>query len=68
MKLKRTRSDLKEDVPKKQKKCSVTLEDMPNEILIHIFSYLGWKSLGDCAQISKRFKDIVLNRPWYSPV
>lgn len=36
----------------------ITIEDLPNEILLKIFTYLEFKDLGYCAQISHRFRDI----------
>jgi len=36
----------------------VTIEDLPNEILLKIFNYLEFKDLGYCAQISHRFRGI----------
>ena len=34
------------------------IEDLPNEILLMIFSYLNLRTLGKCAQLSYRFKSI----------
>jgi len=36
----------------------VSIEDLPNEILLKIFTYLEFKDLGYCAQISQRFRGI----------
>ena len=35
-----------------------SLEDLPDEILLKLFSYLGPKDLGRCLQVSKRFNRI----------
>ena len=48
---------------KRRKICAKTklqtkIEDLPNEILFKIFSHLHFKSLGRCAQLSHRFKNI----------
>ena len=48
---------------KRRKTCTRTkiqtkIEDLPNEILFKIFSHLHFKSLGRCAQLSHRFKNI----------
>ena len=44
---------------KRRKYCAKTkIEDLPNEILFKIFSHLHFKSLGRCAQLSHRFKNI----------
>ena len=59
---KRTRGYLKSISLKKQKLKSVTIEDLPNEMLEKIFAYLNIRSRGDCAQISKRFKSFTLSR------
>ena len=58
---KRTRGYLKSISFKKQKSESVTvkIEDLPNEMLVKIFNYLDAKSLGDCAQMSQRFRSII---------
>ena len=60
---KRTRGYLKSTSFKKQKSESVTvtvkIEDLPNEMLLRIFDYLDAKSLGDCAQMSQRFRSVI---------
>ena len=43
---------------KKSKNNSVTIEELPNEILVTILSYLDFKDLGYCAQTSHRFRNI----------
>ena len=51
----------------KRRKCSkisvtitkrTSIEDLPNEILFKIFSFLDFKDLGYCAQTSHRFRNI----------
>ena len=66
---KRTRGYLKSIALKKQKPESdtVNIEDLPNEMLEKIFDYLDVKSLGDCAQMSQRFRSIICDlsgRDW----
>ena len=66
---KRKRSSLKSISLKKQKlKSSVTIEDLPNEMLEKIFGYLNIRSQGDCAQMSQRFRSVILdlysNQDW----
>ena len=66
---KRTRGYLKSISFKKQKSESVTvnIEDLPNEMLVKIFNYLDTKSLGDCAQMSQRFRSVICDlsgRDW----
>ena len=59
---KRKRSYLKSISLKKQKlKSSVTIEDLPNELLEKIFTYLNIKSQADCAQMSQRFRSVILD-------
>ena len=36
----------------------LSLQDMPDEIILKIFSYLRIKDLGHSARVSKRMKDI----------
>lgn len=66
---KRTRGYLKLISFKKQKSESVNvkIEDLPNEMLVKIFDYLDSKSLGDCAQMSQRFRSVICDlsgRDW----
>ena len=63
MMTKRTRGYLKSIALKKQKSESVTvkIEDLPNEMLEKIFGYLDAKSAGDCAQMSQRFRSVILD-------
>ena len=65
---KRTRGYLKSISLKKQKQNSVTIEDLPNEMLEKIFAYLNIKSQADCAQMSQRFRSVILdlyqNQDW----
>lgn len=49
---------LKEEKLKKKSTSTTKFEDLPNEILVKIFSYLHFKSLGRCAQLSHRFKNV----------
>ena len=56
---KRKRSYLKSISLKKLK--SVTIEDLPNELLEKIFTYLNIKSQADCAQMSQRFRSVILD-------
>ena len=58
---KRKRSYLKSKSLKKQKINSVTIEDLPNEMLEKIFAYLNIKSQADCAQMSQRFRSVILD-------
>ena len=58
---KRKRSYLKSISLKKQKLKSVTIEDLPNELLEKIFTYLNIKSQADCAQMSQRFRSVILD-------
>ena len=58
---KRKRSYLKSISLKKQKLKSVTIEDLPNEMLEKIFAYLNIKSQADCAQMSQRFRKVILD-------
>ena len=58
---KRKRSYLKSKSLKKQKLKSVTIEDLPNELLEKIFTYLNIKSQADCAQMSQRFRSVILD-------
>ena len=58
---KRKRSYLKSKFLKKQKLKSVTIEDLPNEMLEKIFAYLNIKSQADCAQMSQRFRSVILD-------
>ena len=58
---KRKRSYLKSISLKKQKLNSVTIEDLPNEMLEKIFAYLNIKSQADCAQMSQRFRSVILD-------
>ena len=58
---KRKRSYLKSKSLKKQKLKSVTIEDLPNELLEKIFAYLNIKSQADCAQMSQRFRSVILD-------
>ena len=58
---KRKRSYLKSKSLKKQKLKSVTIEDLPNEMLEKIFAYLNIKSQADCAQMSQRFRSVILD-------
>ena len=58
---KRKRSSLKSISLKKQKLKSVTIEDLPNELLEKIFTYLNIKSQADCAQMSQRFRSVILD-------
>ena len=58
---KRKRSYLKSISLKKQKLKSVTIEDLPNELLEKIFAYLNIKSQADCAQMSQRFRSVILD-------
>jgi len=54
----------------KRKKISLrySLEDFPNEILLKIFTYLEFKDLGYCAQISRRFREISQSPPLWETV
>ena len=54
----------------KRKKISslYSIEDFPNEILLKIFTYLEFKDLGYCSQISRRFREISQSRPLWETV
>ena len=58
---KRTRGYLKSISLKKQKLKYVTIEDLPNEMLEKIFAYLNIRSRGNCAQMSQRFRSVILD-------
>ena len=61
MRRKRTRGYLKSISLKKQKLKSVSIEDLPNEMLEKIFAYLNIRSRGNCAQMSQRFRSVILD-------
>ena len=44
---------------KRQKLSSLTLEDLPNELVTRTFKCLNMKDLINCGQVSKRFRAIV---------
>ena len=44
---------------KRQKLSSLTLEDLPNELITRTFRGLNMKDLINCGQVSKRFRTIV---------
>ena len=44
---------------KRQKLSSLTLEDLPNELITRTFRGLNMKDLISCGQVSKRFRAIV---------
>ena len=52
------RSDSYKPVLMGRKISAPKIEDLPNEILLMIFSYLNLRTLGKCAQLSQRFKNI----------
>ena len=37
---------------------TISLQDMPDEIILKIFEYLSIKDLGRCAKVSTRLKNI----------
>ena len=47
-------------IPGEQTNAVLTLQDMPDEIILKIINYLKIKDLGRCAKVSKRLKTI-----WY---
>ena len=48
------------DIPGEQTNAVLTLQDMPDEIILKIINYLKIKDLGRCAKVSKRLRTI-----WY---
>jgi len=42
------------------------LSDLPDEVILEIFTYLPTKDLGRCAMVSKRFKNIISTESLWS--
>ena len=42
----------------KRLKSNLSLNELPNEIILNIFKYLEFKDLGRCAKVSKRFRGL----------
>ena len=55
---KKSRKAIARQQKKKKVFSTVQLEDLPNEVIIHVFRFLKIVDLLKCEQVSKRFKDL----------
>ena len=58
---KKRRKAIARQQKKKKVFSTVQLENLPNEVIIHVFRFLEIVDLLKCEQVSKRFKDLSNN-------
>ena len=50
------------------KKMTIFLDNLPNEVLLKVFTYLNIRDLGYCAQVSKRLGDISIDESLWQKI
>ena len=52
----------------KIEKMTIFLDNLPNEVLLKVFTYLNIRDLGYCAQVSKRLGDISIDESLWQKI
>ena len=47
---------------------TIFLDNLPNEVLLKVFSYLNIRDLGYCAQVSTRLRDISIDESLWQKI
>ena len=52
----------------KIEKMTIFLDNLPNEVLLKVFTYLNIRDLGFCAQVSTRLRDISIDESLWQKI